>query len=267
MKRYFWLFLVVLLCSATGFAAEVSIGPLSGSGFPINPIQNGTINVTTAPAGVVVNSVTVRVQGTAPYADFCTFQLRDSSGSILHNLPTWYDEFSFDQTVTGITAFAGRSVNQTWELWGEGSNISGERVDQWWITIYYDEPLPDPSVRIFGPAIVETNDSVTLRAVLTEMTGPFSYEWKLDGSPIIGATDSEYVIPAAQLADAGIYTVSVTDGSSATYDSPDFSVQVLAEGSLPASSLFMIICMMLLVMGVGALRISHRRNCLSVAVE
>jgi len=267
MKRYSWLFVVAFLGSAAGFAAEVSIGPLSGSGFAINPINHGTINVAGVPAGSVVNSVTVRVMGTAPYAELCTFQLRDSSGTILYNLPTWYDEFSFDRTASGITAFAGRPVNQAWELWGQGSNTSGERVDQWWITIYYDEPLPDPSVRIVGPASVEVNDTLTLRTVITNMTGPYTYQWSKDSAVIIGATDAEYVIPIVQYADAGTYTVSVTDGSSTTYDSPDFELQVVAENSLPASSRSMLGCLMLLVIVVGTLCVSRRRRHAYIATE
>jgi hypothetical protein len=257
MKRH----LVVLLVMgmAMGVVAEESIGPQLGSGFPINPVNYASITISGAPAGAVVNSVKVRIAGSAPYAEYCTFQLRDSSGTVAYTFPTWDDLFSFDHEVENITDFPGRPVNQTWELWGQGSNLTGERVDQWWLTVYYDEPL-NPGVRIFGPSRVEVNDMVTLTAALTDMTGPYSYEWHLDGSSIIGATDAQYIIPAAQYSDAGTYTVSVVDGSMTTYDSPDFVLQVLAEGSLPATSLSMISILMLLVIAVGVLCISRRRE-------
>lgn len=214
------LHLVVLLVMGLAMVAvaEESIGPQLGSGFPINPVNHASITISGAPAGAVVNSVTVRIAGSAPYAEYCTFQLRDSSGTIAYTFPTWYDEFSFNHT-DNITDFAGRPVNQTWELWGQGSNLTGERVDQWWLTVYYDEPL-NPGVRISGPSMVEVNDEVTLTALVTDMTGPYSYEWHLDGSSIIGATEAQYIIPAAQYSDAGTYMVSVTDGSMTTYDSP-----------------------------------------------
>lgn len=256
MKQYMLLFLAIGISLFAG--AEESVGPILGNGFAINPANSETVNITEAPPEATVNSVTVRIAGTAPFADLCTFQLRDSGGSIVYTFPTWFDEFSFDHTVT-ITDFAGRPVNQLWELWGQGSNTSGERVDQWWITVFYDEPL-DPSVRITGPSTVEENAEVTLTATLTDMTGPFAYQWSLDGSPLVGATDSTFVIPAAQFSDSGIYTVTVTDGSAADYTSPDFALQVVAEGSLPASSLSMIGSLMLLVITAGALGISRRRS-------
>jgi len=255
-------FLAVILVAATpGFAAEISIGPISGSGFSINPVTYSTINITGAATGATVNTVTVRIRGTAPYADFCTFQLRDSSGSIAYTFPTWYDEFSFDHTVSGISNFAGRPVNQAWQLWGQGSNTSGERVDQWYITVYYDEPL-NPGVIITGPDAVEVDNMVTLHASITDMTGPFSYQWSLNGTPIIGANAAEYLIPAAQYSDAGTYTVSVTDGSTNTYNSPDFVLEVLPQGSLPLSSAVLTTLMFLIIaiLGVGVLNYPQAGN-------
>ena len=259
MKRH--LIVLLVMGIAMGVVAQESIGPQLGSGFPINPANYASITISGAPAGAVVNSVTVQIAGTASYADLCAFQLRDSSGTIAYTFPTWNwdDQFSFDHEVENITDFAGRPVNQTWELWGQGSNTTAERVDQWWLTVYYDEPL-NPGVRISGPSRVEVNDMVTLTAALTDMTGPYTYEWHLDGSLLIGANDAQYIIPAAQYSDAGTYTVSVVDGSMTTYDSPDFVLQVLAEGSLPVTSLSMMGILMLLVIAVGVLCISRRRE-------
>ena len=256
MKRH--LIVLLVMGIAMGVVAQESIGPQLGSGFPINPANYASITISGAPTGAVVNSVTVRIAGTA-LTEYCYFQLRDSSGFIEYTFLPWYGDFFFDHTVEDITNFAGRPVNQTWELWGQGSNTTGERVDQWWLTVYYDEPL-NPGVRISGPSRVEVNDMVTLTAALTDMTGPYSYEWHLDGSSIIGATEAQYIIPAAQYSDAGTYTVSVVDGSMTTYDSPDFVLQVLAEGSLPAISLSMMGILMLLVIAVGVLCISRRRE-------
>ena len=45
-------------------------------------------------------------------------------------------------------------------------------------------------------------------------TGTLSYQWSIDGNPILGATQSTYSIPAASAADAGDYTVTVTDDCS-----------------------------------------------------
>lgn len=40
---------------------------------------------------------------------------------------------------------------------------------------------------------------------------PLSYQWKKDGAPIAGATASTYTIPSVAFADAGSYSVSVTN--------------------------------------------------------
>lgn len=120
-----------------------SITRQSSSGFPINPTTYQTLNVTGAPAGATVTSVTLRVKGMATYADLCSFKLSDSGGKT-YTLPAWYDEIWFDHTASGIMTFNGRPVNQAWTLEAHGSNTSGERVDQWWITIYYQSvPPPD----------------------------------------------------------------------------------------------------------------------------
>lgn len=42
-------------------------------------------------------------------------------------------------------------------------------------------------------------------------TAPLSYQWSLDGSPIPGATSATYSVASADAADAGTYTVSVTN--------------------------------------------------------
>lgn len=120
-----------------------SITRQSSSGFSINPTTYQTLNVSGAPAGATVTSVTLRVKGMAAYADLCSFQLIDAANR-RYTLPTWYDEIWFDHTVSGISTFYGRPVNQAWTLEAHGSNTSGERVDQWWITIYY-QSVPPPT--------------------------------------------------------------------------------------------------------------------------
>lgn len=47
-------------------------------------------------------------------------------------------------------------------------------------------------------------------------TAPFTYQWYKDGSPLIGATNSTYVINQVGTADAGAYTAKVSNSVGST---------------------------------------------------
>ncbi|QYM78983.1 immunoglobulin domain-containing protein [Horticoccus luteus] len=57
---------------------------------------------------------------------------------------------------------------------------------------------------------VGVGQSVTLN-VTASGTAPFAYQWYKDGTLIDGATQAALVIPAVSAADAGVYTVAVTN--------------------------------------------------------
>jgi parvulin-like peptidyl-prolyl isomerase len=65
-------------------------------------------------------------------------------------------------------------------------------------------------------------------------TPPFSYQWKRDGADIAGATEPSYTIPAVASADAGSYTVVVTNPcGSATSDPALLTVTPAATEPVP----------------------------------
>jgi len=65
---------------------------------------------------------------------------------------------------------------------------------------------------VSGPASVTRTpgQSVTF-TVSVGGTGPFTYQWLLDGIPLAGANTSSFSIPAATVGDAGSYSVRVTN--------------------------------------------------------
>lgn len=65
---------------------------------------------------------------------------------------------------------------------------------------------------VSGPASVTrtSGQSVTF-TVSVGGTGPFTYQWLLDGIPLAGANTSSFSIPAATVGDAGSYSVRVTN--------------------------------------------------------
>jgi probable HAF family extracellular repeat protein len=85
---------------------------------------------------------------------------------------------------------------------------------------------------------VNQNTSPTLSvAVSGNTTPPISYQWKFAGLPISGATGSSYTIPTIQAANAGTYSVVVTNPIGNATASANVSVIVLPViTSNPANS-------------------------------
>ena len=65
------------------------------------------------------------------------------------------------------------------------------------------------------PASVAVGQGVTFSATATG-TNPFTYQWKKNGATIAGATGATYTIPHVTGADAGIYTVVITNSITST---------------------------------------------------
>ena len=66
-------------------------------------------------------------------------------------------------------------------------------------------------------AVLGTNVSFSVEA---DGSRPFSYEWRLNGIAITGATNSTYNITGADPSDEGIYTVRVTSIAGSIFSSP-----------------------------------------------
>jgi pectate lyase len=73
-------------------------------------------------------------------------------------------------------------------------------------------------------------------------TAPLSYQWKRDGTDIAGATSATYTLASAQLADAGAYSVTVSNSAGgAVSDNATLTVNVVstppsAPTALPATN-------------------------------
>jgi len=220
--------------------ALVSVSGQNLVSFPINPPDSSAITISGAPGGAVVSSVTARIHGLCMYADLCAFQLRDAVNTT-YTFPTWYDEIEFDRTVTGISSFNGRPVNQVWTLWGQGGNVSGEYVNEWWITIYYEEVAqegePDPLRIAAGPlgGWHEEGTPVELRVVAAGGTPPYAYLWTLNGGTLPSQIDSVLSIPAVGPEHEGDYRCQVTDAADTMVESAAANIRVVELGGLPAA--------------------------------
>lgn len=86
-----------------------------------------------------------------------------------------------------------------------------------------------------SPAAIGVGDAVTFAVTATSSTS-MTYQWRKDGAAISGATAATYTIAGATTADAGAYTVAVTNSSGTTVSSAA-SLLVTAVTSNTANSL------------------------------
>lgn len=104
-----------------------------------------------------------------------------------------------------------------------------------------------PEVRIMGRPRIEEGKMVILTAYTANMTGTVTYEWYKDDQIIPNANGSQYTILQVDMSHAGVYILKVTDESKGVYQSPPFVLEVLPDGSMPASESRMIIVLALLL--------------------
>ena len=75
--------------------------------------------------------------------------------------------------------------------------------------------------------------------VIASGTGPFAYQWRKDGLPIAGATNDQIVINAVRFADAGAYSVIVSNAEDVAMSADaNLAVKLPGAGDLDCSSFF-----------------------------
>ena len=73
-------------------------------------------------------------------------------------------------------------------------------------------------------------DGVAVMGIVAQGTGPLGYQWRLEGTNLVDATNSVLVITNVQFSDAGSYAAEVSD----TFGSEQSSNAVLSVGFAPA---------------------------------
>lgn len=76
----------------------------------------------------------------------------------------------------------------------------------------------------------KTGDSAAL-SVTVDGDAPFTYQWRKGGVPIVGATNATYSFAALSAADAGTYTVTVSNAAGSTVSDNGFLVSLVAPTS------------------------------------
>ncbi len=204
---------------ATGSNAQGQLGN-GGNSTSTTPVQVAT-GVASVAAGRV-HTMYVKTDGTLwAMGDNRHGQLGDG---------TTTNRSSAVRVATGVASVsAGRvhtmHVKTDGTLWAMGYNLFG-RLGDGTITNrstavnIYKGLLSDAATLAFVPAIATQLSSSTVISggaasfsVVATGTPPLAYQWKKDGSSISGATSSTYTIASTKTADAGSYTVVVTNSA------------------------------------------------------
>jgi hypothetical protein len=102
-------------------------------------------------------------------------------------------------------------------------------------------------------------------------TGPFTYQWRKDGTPIPGATASSYTIPSVQPTDAGVYSAVVSgpcappatsNGATLTVNTPPSITSLTPSSSACLNTPF---TFSVGVSGTGPFTYQWRKNGINIA--
>ncbi|MEW6159493.1 MAG: Calx-beta domain-containing protein, partial [Verrucomicrobiota bacterium] len=78
----------------------------------------------------------------------------------------------------------------------------------------------------------EVGQPISLAAVVTNGTGPITYQWRLNGNAISGATNATFQRGSAALTDAGTYSVVISNGSGSITNSSASLVMIASASDL-----------------------------------
>jgi VCBS repeat-containing protein len=184
-----------------GTAAPVTIGfaSLASEGVENSGAVMVEVRLTAPVADTVTVPVTVEVGGTATASDFT------SPASSVVLVPGQTTAFVVVNLVNDLvvesdemlTLVLGQPVPGSVTL---GANASHE------VTLLDDDATP---VATLASVIAELGAEAQLQVQMSTQE-TFKYQWKKAGKKIAGATTSSLLVPAVQLADAGLYTVDIT---------------------------------------------------------
>lgn len=199
---------------ATGSRISVTLGPVVFGGSPV---------IATPPTSQIVNAGTsvafsVTATGTAPLA----YEWRKDGARVV-------GATNAVLTLTSVSAVsAGNYTAVVTNTFGSATSAAAS------LTV---TTTPRPPT-VIAPTItqpptnrsVATGASVTF-AVVAAGTAPFTYQWRKNGVTLVGASAATYSIGSAVVADAGSYSVVVTNSAGAIT-----SAAAILEVAAPASA-------------------------------
>jgi hypothetical protein len=211
-----------------GDAYGVSVTYSDGTSETLNPTVSGVVDAfasNLAPAGNILNTTPAFTWTDPANASnyIYSFNLSDQNGNNIWQIPQKSNGFA--STITSITW--GTDPLGTGNLPSVGSLSSGGNY-QWNITVIDslgNSAMEQTSFTVNGVTVPPSIISQPGNQVVTEGqaanfsvnasgTAPLSYQWNKNGTPIPGATFSNYTTPPTALADNGAaFTVTVSNSA------------------------------------------------------
>ena len=166
-----------------------------------------------------------------------------------------FDIEDYDNSITYNRAYVQSGFNGTDIAMTEGASgdakitaSAGSYILFWLPNTYYNSnnthvisastTLPNAAAASTAPVSVTVNptetdgwgrfggETISLSAVPVGGSGAFTYQWKLNGVAIPGATSPTYTKPNCSLADAGNYPCVISTGPACSAESADYFVKV-----------------------------------------
>ena len=181
-----------LMCFAFSngaWAASEALGNTADVPIPDNGVAvTSAIAISGAPAGVTVTGIDVSFACVHPNSGDLVVELRADSGGTLGSETLWNREgegaIDPSGTRTGVATFNGLTANRTWYLHARDfvSGNSGH-IDEWALTIYYDEPQCD--------VVVQGIPGISPNPVAPSQSIMVSYTIRNSGPADAGATQTK----------------------------------------------------------------------------
>lgn len=174
----------------------------------LNPEFNAE-QPTTAPAALHLNDGVFHHVCTVHRANTLTLFVDGKyiDVGVSETVPTLQNDGSFDMGINvcdeddGTVPFTG-ALDEI-EIYNRA--LSDEEV--------YNTYSPNPALTLIRQpattAVIEGQSATLFVSAAGQQ--PITYQWMLNGAPIAGATDATYALTSAQLTDAGIYSVAVSN--------------------------------------------------------
>lgn len=183
--------------------AELSFTASSADG-----VENeGSVTLTISRGGSSVNAVSVGLtltNNTASPADY----------SISPAMVSWADGDTADKTITvTLTDDADVESGETFiaTLTDYSADAAPGAITSLTFTILDDDSPLTITTQPDSQSLQE-DEVLTLSVAATSQT-PLSYQWLLDGAPVVGATDATLILDPVGINGGGIYTVEITNAA------------------------------------------------------
>lgn len=108
------------------------------------------------------------------------------------------------------------AVGGNWPGYPDASTVFPQQMRVDWIRVYQADPASPPIISVPPASTRATVGATAQLAVTASGADSLTYQWRRNGAALPGATSSTLTLAGVQPADAGVYTVAVTNANGTT---------------------------------------------------